>query len=98
MDDSNHELVNMLTNQMGIVFNPLIQESTETNRQVANQLTPLCNFLGAPTRQMTPMIRPTVPVQIEIGAAEEEIVHEGQIFDPFNIKASNQELRDVTRW
>jgi hypothetical protein len=32
MDDSNHELVNMLTNQMGTVFNPVIQESAETNR------------------------------------------------------------------
>jgi hypothetical protein len=50
MDDSNHELVNMLTNQMGTIFNPVIQESAETNRQVANQLTRLCNFLGAPAR------------------------------------------------
>ena len=32
MDDSNHELVNMLTNQMGDVFNPIVQEWTETNR------------------------------------------------------------------
>lgn len=77
MDDSNHELVNMLTNQMGTIFNPLIQESTETNRQVANQLTRLCNFLGAPARQITPTIRPIIPVQIEIGAPEEETVHEG---------------------
>ncbi|XP_050894294.1 uncharacterized protein LOC127101025 [Lathyrus oleraceus] len=82
MDDSNHELVNMLTNQMGTVFNPLIQESAETNRQMANQLTCLCNFLGPPARQITRMIRPTVPVQIEIGAAEEETVHEGQIIRP----------------
>ncbi|XP_050919014.1 uncharacterized protein LOC127136510 [Lathyrus oleraceus] len=82
MDDSNHELVNMLTNQMSTVFNPLIQESTETNRQVANQLTRLCNFLGAPARQITPMIRPIVHVQIKIGAAEEETVHKRQIIRP----------------
>ncbi|XP_050915750.1 uncharacterized protein LOC127130832 [Lathyrus oleraceus] len=82
MDDSNHELANMLTNQMGTVFNPLIQESAETNRQVVNQLTRLCNFLGAPARQMTQMIRPIVPVQMEIWAAEEETVHEGQIIRP----------------
>ena len=55
MDDSNHEMVNMLTNQMGNVFNPIVQEaaetnrlSAETNRQVIAQLTRLCNFLGAP--------------------------------------------------
>ena len=35
MDDSNHELVNMLTNQMGNLFNPIVQESAETNRQSA---------------------------------------------------------------
>ena len=35
MDDSNHELVNMLTNQMGNVFNPIVKESVETNRQSA---------------------------------------------------------------
>jgi hypothetical protein len=91
MDDSNHELVNMLTNQMGTVFNPLIQESAETNRQVANQLTRLCNFLGAPTRQMAQVVRQTIPVQMEIGAVEDETVHEGQILDPFKIKVLNQE-------
>lgn len=35
MDDSNHDLVNMLTNQMGHVINPIVQESAETNRQSA---------------------------------------------------------------
>ena len=32
MDDSNHELVNLLTNQMGYVINHVMQESVETNR------------------------------------------------------------------
>ncbi|XP_050919279.1 uncharacterized protein LOC127136800 [Lathyrus oleraceus] len=82
MDDSNHELVNMLTNQMGTVFNPVIQESAETNRQVANQLTHLCNFLGAPARQMAQVVRQTIPVQVELRAAEDETVHEGQILRP----------------
>ncbi|XP_050909779.1 uncharacterized protein LOC127123621 [Lathyrus oleraceus] len=82
MDDSNHELVNMLTNQMGIIFNPVIQESAETNRHVANQLTRLCNFLGALARQMVQVFRQVVPVQMEIGAAEDETVHEGQIIRP----------------
>ncbi|XP_050893866.1 uncharacterized protein LOC127100657 [Lathyrus oleraceus] len=82
MDYSNHQLVNMLTNQMGTVFNPVIHESAKTNRQVANQLTRLCNFLGAPTRQMAKVVRKTVPIQMEIGAAEDETVHEGQILRP----------------
>ncbi|XP_050875138.1 uncharacterized protein LOC127078750 [Lathyrus oleraceus] len=82
MDDSNHELVNMLTNQMGTVFNNVIQESAKTNRQVANQLTRLCNFLGAPARQMAQVVRQNILVQVEIGAAEDETVHEGQILRP----------------
>ncbi|XP_050895158.1 uncharacterized protein LOC127101751 [Lathyrus oleraceus] len=98
MDDSNHELVNMLTNQMATVFNPVIQESADRNRQVANQLTRLCNFLGAPARQMAQVARQTVPVQMEIGAAEDETVHEVQILRPNKIKALNQESQDVTRW
>ncbi|XP_050890253.1 uncharacterized protein LOC127095628 [Lathyrus oleraceus] len=82
MDDSNHELVNMLTNQMGTVFNPVIHESTETNRQVANQLTRLCNFLGAPARQMAQVVRQTILVQVEIRVTKDETVHEGQILRP----------------
>ncbi|XP_050896814.1 uncharacterized protein LOC127103605 [Lathyrus oleraceus] len=82
MDDSNHELVNMLTNQMGTIFNPVIQESAETNRQVANQLTCLCNFLGASARQMAQVVRQTIPVQVEIQAVEDETFHEGQILRP----------------
>ena len=35
MDDNNHELVNRLTNQMGNIFNPIVQESAETNSQSA---------------------------------------------------------------
>ncbi|XP_050877600.1 uncharacterized protein LOC127081382 [Lathyrus oleraceus] len=82
MDDSNHELVNMLTNQMGTFFNPVIQEFAETNRQVVNQLTRLCNFMGAPPRQTAQVVRQTIPVQVEIGAAEDETAHEGQILRP----------------
>ncbi|XP_050909402.1 uncharacterized protein LOC127123202 [Lathyrus oleraceus] len=50
--------------------------------EVANQLTRLCNFLGAPARQMAQAVRQVVPVQMEIGAAEDERVHEGKIIRP----------------
>ena len=73
MDDSNHDLVNMLTNQMGHVINPIVQESAETNRQSAEtnrqviaQLSRLCNFLGAPqvpVRQAPVAVRLAAPVQ-----------------------------------
>ena len=91
MDDSNHELVNMLTNQMGNVFNPIVQESAETNRQSAEtnrqeiaQLTRLCNFLGAPPApvRQAPPVRLAAPGQEDIGAIEDETVHQGQVIVP----------------
>lgn len=97
MDDSNHDLVHMLTNQMGNVFNPIMQESAktkrhsvETNRQVIAQLTRLCNFLGAPqvpVRQAPLAVRMAAPVQQNMGAADDETVHQGQV-------VNNQPLRN----
>src|ERR1051325_4669382 len=91
MDDSNHELVNMLTNQMGNVFNPIVQESTETNRQsavtnrqVIAQLTRLFNFLGAPPApvRQSPPVRLPAPDQIDTGEIEDETFHQGQVVVP----------------
>lgn len=89
MDDSNHDLVHMLTNQMGSVINPIVQESAETNRQSAEtnrqviaQLTRLCNFLGAPqvlVLQAPLAVRMAAPVQQNMGAADDETVHQGQV-------------------
>src|ERR1044072_8629819 len=91
MDDSNHELVNMLTNQMGNVLNPIVQESietnkkfAETNRQIILQLTRLCNFLGAPPAagRQVHQVRQPVHAQGDIGAAEEDTVYQGQAATP----------------
>ena len=91
MDDSNHELVNMLTNQMGNVLNPIVQESietnkkfAETNRQIILQLTRLCNFLGAPPAvgRQVHQVRQPVHVQGDMGVVEEDIVYQGQAATP----------------
>src|ERR1044072_298893 len=91
MDDRNHELVNMLTNQMGNVFNPIAQklvetnrQSAETNRQVIAQLTRLCNFLGAPQTAAgeAPPVRQAIPTHRDIGEIEEETVYQGQAVTP----------------
>lgn len=89
MDDRNHDLVHMLTNQMGNVINPIVQESAETNRQSAEtnrqviaQLTRLCKFLGAPqvpVRQAPRAVRVATPIQQNLGAVEDETVHQGQV-------------------
>ncbi|XP_058788296.1 uncharacterized protein LOC131662505 [Vicia villosa] len=83
MDDNNHELVNMLTNQMGTVFNPIVQELTESNRQVVDLLTRLCNYLGAPqtTGRQPPQAHRQVVVHTptEDDSLDEETVPQNQI-------------------
>lgn len=39
MDESNHEMVHMLSQKMGTIFNPLIQNTTQTNQHMVAQMT-----------------------------------------------------------
>lgn len=48
MDESNHEMVQMLANQMNTIFNPLIQNTTQTNQQMTTQMTRIADFFGVP--------------------------------------------------
>jgi hypothetical protein len=48
MDESNHEMVNMLTQQIGTVFNPLIQTTNDSYQLLANQMGRMTDFFGAP--------------------------------------------------
>lgn len=51
MDESNHEMVHMLTQKIGAVLRPLIQNSTQSYQQLATQMTRIGDFLGAPRAQ-----------------------------------------------
>lgn len=46
MDESNHEMLRMLSQQMGTIFNPLIQNTTQTNQQMTTQMTRIADFFG----------------------------------------------------
>ncbi|WJX30008.1 hypothetical protein P8452_18592 [Trifolium repens] len=48
MDESNHDMVNMLTQQIGTVFNPLIQNTNQSYQLLANQMGRIADFFGAP--------------------------------------------------
>lgn len=48
MDKSNHEMVQMLAQTMGTIFNPLIQNTTQSNQQMAAQMTCISDFFGVP--------------------------------------------------
>lgn len=48
MDKSNHEMVQMLDNQMGTIFNPLIQNITQMNKTMEVQITCIDDLFGVP--------------------------------------------------
>lgn len=52
MDESNHEMVHMLTQQMGTIMRHLIQDSTQSYQQLATQMTRIRDFLGASRAQV----------------------------------------------
>lgn len=38
MDDNNHDMVNMITQQIGTMFNPLIKNTNHNYKQLAHQM------------------------------------------------------------
>lgn len=48
LDESNHEMVNMLTQQMTTLFNPLNQNTNQFYELLANQIGRRADFFGAP--------------------------------------------------
>lgn len=48
MDESNHEMVQMLTQTLATVLNPLIQNTTQSNQQMTTQVAQMSKFLGIP--------------------------------------------------
>jgi hypothetical protein len=64
MDESNHEMVNMLTTQIGTVFNPLIQNTNDSYQMLAYQMSRIADFFGTPPppRLNQPVRQPIMPV------------------------------------
>ena len=72
MDETNHEMVNLLTPQSGTVFNPLIQNMNQGYQALATQMGRIADFFAPPQTvyqripkiQNIPQIQNTQPVQI----------------------------------
>src|ERR1044072_9198045 len=62
MDESNHEMVNTLTRQIGDVFNPLINNTNNPYQLLAQQMGRIAEFFGTPPppNHTIPQIRPVV--------------------------------------
>jgi hypothetical protein len=48
MDESNHEMVNLLTQQIGTVFNPLIRDTNQSYLALATQMGIIADFFASP--------------------------------------------------
>ncbi|MCI18025.1 myb-related transcription factor, partial [Trifolium medium] len=48
IDDSNHEMVNMMTQQMATVFNPVIENSNAAYQALATRMSQIAEMLGVP--------------------------------------------------
>ncbi|XP_050908201.1 uncharacterized protein LOC127121810 [Lathyrus oleraceus] len=51
MDESNHEMVQMLTQTLTTVLNPLIQNTTQSDQHMTTQVARMFEFLGIPQHQ-----------------------------------------------
>ena len=54
MDESNHEMVQMLTQTLTTVLNPMIQNAAQSNQQMTSQVARMSEFLGVPQPQRHP--------------------------------------------
>jgi len=48
MDESNYEMVNLLTQQIGTVFNPLIRDTNWSYQALTTQMGRMANFFAPP--------------------------------------------------
>ena len=60
MDESNHDMVNTLTQQIGDVFNPLINNTDNTYQLLAQQMGRIADFFGTPPppNHLVPLVQP----------------------------------------
>ena len=48
MDESNHEMFNLLTQQIGTLFNPLIQSTNQCYQALVTQMGRIVDFFAPP--------------------------------------------------
>lgn len=63
-DDSNHDMVNMLNQKIGTVFNPLTQNTNDSYQQLAYQMSQIADFFGTPPTPIQPVPNKQAQYQI----------------------------------
>jgi len=65
MEESNHEMVNMVTQQIGTVINPLIRDTNTSYERLSAQMEHIANYFGAPPARNVPVPQETnIPVEV----------------------------------
>ncbi|KEH40930.1 hypothetical protein MTR_1g037660 [Medicago truncatula] len=66
MDESNHDMINMLTQQIDTIFNPLIQNTNQSYQALAIQMERIEGFFAPPQpgHQQIPQVQNPQPLQI----------------------------------
>jgi len=59
MDESNHEMVNLLTQKIGTVFNPLIRDTNRSYQALTTQMGRIADFFAPPQ----PVYKPVIQIQ-----------------------------------
>jgi len=66
MEDSNHERVNMLTQQIGTIFNPLIRDTHYSYLALSDPMRRIADFFGAPRRRNVQIPQVQNPRHVEV--------------------------------
>jgi len=65
MKESNHEMVNMVTQQIATVINPLIRDTNTSYQMLSAQMERIANYFCAPPARNTPASQETTtPVEV----------------------------------
>ncbi|KAK2444838.1 hypothetical protein QL285_015833 [Trifolium repens] len=68
MDESNHDMVNALTQQIGTIFNHMLQTANDNYLLLANQMGRMADFFGAPdapNNQRVPRANPEFQPEVQ---------------------------------
>jgi len=71
MDESNHEMVNLLTQQIGTVFNPLIRDTNRSYQALTTQMARITDFSAPPQQVFQPITQ--IPNQQPLRLVEQMV-------------------------
>ncbi|KEH15865.1 hypothetical protein MTR_0480s0030 [Medicago truncatula] len=82
MEETNHEMVNLVTQQVGMMINPLTRDTNNNYQVLSLQMERITSFLGAPPVRSTPVPQ-NVNVRQRENSVEEQVnqVPENQVHE-----------------